>query len=57
MKNHLKYAIAGLALLAGLALGGFARAENSAAQPSAAQAVVIVHLAWQRVGAPISLEG
>jgi hypothetical protein len=50
MKTHLKYAIAGLALLANLSLGNTARAV-SVQQP------VIGPIAWQRVGAPISMEG
>jgi len=56
MKTHLKYAIAGFALLASLSLGSAAQAENSA-PPASVQPPVNVHLAWQRVGAPISLEG
>ncbi len=56
MKTHLKYAIAGLALLASLGLGSTVRAENTAPQASTQQ-VVIGPLAWQRVGAPISMEG
>ena len=65
MKSHLKYAIAGLALLASLSLVNTVRAENSTPQATAAtapqnvsvQQTVIGPLAWQRVGAPISLEG
>lgn len=57
MKTHLKSALAGLVLLAGLGLGSVVQADHSAAQQSAAQPEVIVHLAWQRVGAPISMEG
>ena len=62
MKTHLKYAIAGLALLASLGPGNTARAENSAPQPTSQQSVsvqqpVIGPIAWQRVGAPISMEG
>lgn len=57
MKTHLKYALAGLVLLAGFGLGSVVQADNSAVQQAAVQPVVIVHLAWQRVGAPISMEG
>jgi hypothetical protein len=62
MKTHLKYAIAGLALLASLSLGNTVRAENSTPQTTAQQSVsvqppVIGPIAWQRVGAPISMEG
>jgi hypothetical protein len=56
MINHLKYAIAGLALLASLGLGSPVRAENSAPQANV-QTSAVVLLAWQRVGAPISMEG
>jgi hypothetical protein len=59
MKNrlltHLKYAFASLALLAGLGLGSPVQAEDSAPQASTQQSVTV--LAWQRVGAPISMEG
>lgn len=57
MKNHFKYAITSLALLAGLGLGSAVQAENSTQQQASSQQVVIVILAWQRVGAPISMEG
>ncbi len=56
MKTHLKYAIAGLALLASLGLGSAAQAGTSTPQASTQQ-VVIGPLAWQRVGAPTSMEG
>lgn len=61
MKNHLKYVIASFALLACLGLGSSAQAENST-QPATAQQSESVKppvglLAWQRVGAPLSLEG
>jgi hypothetical protein len=62
MKNHLKYVIASLALLTSLGLNSAVRAtENAqpvaAQQSSSAQPAVIGPLAWQRVGAPTSLEG
>lgn len=58
VKTHLKYAIAGLALLASLGLTSTVRAENSAPQVSVQpEKIVIGPLAWQRVGSPISLEG
>jgi hypothetical protein len=53
---HLKYAFASLALLAGLGLASPAQAENSTQPQASSQQVVIVLLAWQRVGAPISME-
>jgi hypothetical protein len=60
MKNrlltHLKYALASVALLAGLGLGSPAHAEISTQQQASSQPVVVVILAWQRVGAPISME-
>ena len=59
MKTHLKFAIAGFALL--LSLGSSAQAASNPPQAAAPQAttqqVVIGPLAWQRVGAPISMEG
>jgi hypothetical protein len=57
MKNHLKYAIAALTLLSSLGLGSMAQADNSVQQQASAPQVVSVQLAWQRVGAPTSLEG
>ena len=55
MKTHLKYALAGLALLAGLGFGSTVQAENSI-QQATTPPVVVIQLAWQRVGAPISME-
>ncbi len=58
MKTHLKYAIAGLALLTGLGLGNVVQAENNVPPPVVQlEKPAIVLLAWQRVGAPIRLEG
>jgi len=70
MKNHLKYALSSLALLAILSLGSPVLAENNP-EPNAVSASTeqnikdsekaklpaIKLLAWQRVGAPISLAG
>jgi hypothetical protein len=57
MKNHLKYAIAAFTLLSSLGLGSMAQADHSVQQQASAPQVVSVQLAWQRVGAPTSLEG
>jgi|APIni6443716594_1056825.scaffolds.fasta_scaffold2728844_1 hypothetical protein len=60
MKTHLKYLIAGLALLISLGLGNTAQATQtaiSASQPTGTQSVALVQLAWQRVGTPLSLQG
>ncbi|OYY93852.1 MAG: hypothetical protein B7Y41_09125 [Hydrogenophilales bacterium 28-61-23] len=60
MNTHLKYLIAGLALSASLGLGNTAlaaaQAENNSPQANTPQ-VAPIQLAWQRVGAPISMEG
>lgn len=56
MQTHLKYALAGLVLLAGLGLESPAQAADSAPQVVSSPQVAVVHLAWQRVGAPISME-
>ncbi len=60
MKTHLKSAIGSLALLACLSLSGALPAAAAAPQanvppPPVVQAAV-GPLAWQRVGAPISLD-